>query len=34
VLGRVVGPAGRSGPAGRLRAVLGFLRLALRRLSR
>jgi hypothetical protein len=34
VLGRVVGAAGRSGPAGRLRALLGFLRLAFRRLTR
>lgn len=34
VLGRVVGPAGQSGPAGRARAVFGFLRLALRRLSK
>lgn len=34
VLGRVTGPAGRAGAAGRLRAAAGFLRLALRRLIR
>lgn len=32
VLGRVVGPAGRVTPVGRLRSVASFLRLALRRL--
>lgn len=32
VLGRVVGPSGRTGAVDRVRAVLAFLRLALRRL--
>ena len=34
VLGRVVGPAGRVTAAGRLRATMAFLGLALRRLTR
>lgn len=34
VIGRVTGPAGRIGPAGRARAALAFLRLGLLRLRR